>query len=268
MQSFLDHLVANQAAWRGGVFISALLALSLLEGLKPRRVIPRRKQRWVHHLFLGTANLLLLRLVLPGGLMAIAMIGQGGGLIGWLGLQGIWAILVSLLVLDFVVYAQHMGFHKISFLWPLHAPHHGDRALDVTSGLRFHPGEALVSAAIKGAAIFALGAPLASVIAFEIILTAASLFTHANWAMGRADTWLRWVIITPDIHRLHHSRLETEAQHNFGFFLSIWDRAFGNWKDSGQKSQTDMQLGLDDMPEDGLVATLTRPWQSWLPSQK
>ncbi len=264
MQGFFDHLVAHQAEWRGGVFLSALLVLSLLEMIKPRRVITGRRQRWANHLFLGAANLLLLRLVLPGGLMAIAIWGQGGGLINWLGLQGIWAILACLLILDFVVYAQHVGFHKIAFLWPLHAPHHGDRALDVSSGLRFHPGEALISAAIKGAAIFALGAPLASVIAFEIILSAASLFTHANWALGRTDAWLRWGLITPDIHRLHHSRIDSESQHNFGFFLSIWDRLFGSWKDYGQKTQTDMQLGLDDMPDDGLAATLRHPWYSWL----
>jgi sterol desaturase/sphingolipid hydroxylase (fatty acid hydroxylase superfamily) len=264
MAWFFDHLVTHHASWRSGIFVSALMALAVLEIIRPRRVITNRPQRWFNHLFLGAANIILLRIVLPGGLMAVAIFGHGDGLIGWLGISGWAAFFISLIALDFVVYAQHVGLHKVPFLWPLHAPHHGDRALDVSSGLRFHPGEALVSAAIKAAAILALGAPLAAVIAFEIILSAASLFTHANWALGRVDGWLRWAIVTPDMHRIHHSRVAHESHRNFGFFISLWDRLFNTWQAQPENGHQNMAIGLDDMPDDGLTATLNRPWRQWV----
>ncbi len=264
MDGFFDHLVANQASWRSGIFVSALMTLAVLELIRPRRQIVGRPQRWFNHLFLGTANIILLRLVLPGGLMAVAIFGQGGGLMGWFGISGWAAFFICLIALDLVVYGQHLALHKFAFLWPLHAPHHGDRALDVSSGLRFHPGEALFSAAVKAAAIVALGAPLAAVIAFEIILSAASLFTHANWALGRVDGWLRWLIVTPDMHRIHHSRLTPESHRNFGFFISLWDRLFNTWQAQPLNGHQKMAIGLDDMPDDGLTATLNRPWRQWL----
>jgi sterol desaturase/sphingolipid hydroxylase (fatty acid hydroxylase superfamily) len=253
-------LTTHQSVWRSGVFFSTLLVLAVLEALKPRRPITGRGQRWINHLSLGAANIILLRLVLPGGLMAIAINVEGGGLLGWLGLSPLLSFVLALLVLDLVIYAQHVMLHKIPFLWRLHAPHHGDRALDVSSGLRFHPAEALLSGAVKACAVVVLGAPLVAVIAFEILLSAASLFTHANWHLGKADRVLRLAIVTPDMHRIHHSRLDAETRHNFGFFISVWDRLFGTWQEAPTHGQQNMQLGLDDMPEHGLRATLIFPW--------
>ena len=254
-QSLSDH----QGIWRGAVFVTTLVILATLEILRPRRVITGRPQRWANHLFLGTVNIVLLRLVLPGGLMALALYGQGGGVLGWLGLGPLASFVLALILLDLLIYAQHVALHKIPALWLLHAPHHGDRALDVSSGLRFHPAEALLSGAVKALGVLALGAPLAAVIAFEILLSAASLFTHANWHLGRVDQWLRWMIVTPDMHRIHHSRLADETRHNFGFLISFWDRLFGTWQDQPQSGQTGMTLGLEEMPEDGLSATLVYP---------
>ena len=256
---FSHALSTNQGVWRSGVFVTTLIILAIFEILRPRRLIVGRGRRWAHHLFLGTLNIILLRLVLPGGLMTLAIYGQGGGLFGWLALNPWISFVLSLILLDLLIYTQHVVLHKIPALWILHAPHHGDRALDVSSGLRFHPAEALFSSGVKALGVLAFGAPLASVIAFEILLSAASLFTHANWHLGKVDRWLRWVIVTPDMHRIHHSRIADETRHNFGFLISFWDRLFGTWQDQPQSGQTDMRLGLEEMPEDGLRATLAYP---------
>jgi sterol desaturase/sphingolipid hydroxylase (fatty acid hydroxylase superfamily) len=264
---FAQSLNEHQGVWRSGVFVSALVVLATRESLRPRRPIAGRTRRWVNHLFLGTVNIVLLRLVLPGGLMALAVYGQGGGVLGWLALGPVASFVLALILLDLLIYTQHVVLHKIPALWILHAPHHGDRALDVSSGLRFHPAEALLSGGVKAIGVLALGAPLAAVIAFEILLSAASLFTHANWHLGRVDRWLRWVIVTPDMHRLHHSRLADETRHNFGFLISFWDRLFGTWQEQPQSGQTGMALGLEEMPEDGLRATLVYPL-AHLPNQR
>ena len=154
----------------------------------------------------------------------------GDGLLGLLALPYWLGFGLSLVLLDLTLYWQHRLFHRIDFLWALHGAHHGDRNLNVSSGLRFHPGEALVSFAIKAIAVMVLGVPVAAVILFEILLNGASLFNHANWSLGRADRWIEKLIVTPDMHRLHHSRLDDESRKNFGFFLSIWDRLFASYQ--------------------------------------
>jgi sterol desaturase/sphingolipid hydroxylase (fatty acid hydroxylase superfamily) len=151
--------------------------LAVFEIAFPRRFLGARLARWRTNFLLGGANMFLLRVILPGGLVALAYTGYGGGVFGWLELP-LWVeIFISLIILDFVIYAQHMALHHIPFLWPLHATHHAEQTLDVSSGLRFHPGEALVSLGVKAVAVLALGVHPAAVIIFEILLSSTSLFS-------------------------------------------------------------------------------------------
>lgn len=257
-------VITHEAALRGGVFVTLLVVFFILEHWRPRR----RQHVTAGHFFgnfaLGIINSAVLRLLMPGGLVALAVMAPeliGGGLMGALDVP-FWAALpVCIIMLDMVLYWQHQLFHKIDWLWALHGAHHGDRNLNVSSGLRFHPGEALVSFVIKAAAIMVLGAPVAAVIIFEVLLNGASLFNHANWSLGRVDRLLQHLIVTPDMHRLHHSRLDAESRKNFGFFLSCWDRLFASYQAEPASPHEDIALGLDAMPQDDLPATLAYPFR-------
>ena len=250
--------------WRPAIFIGILSLLLLAQ-----RVIPRRHDRAIAgrrfaNYALGAVNIIVLRVLAPGGLVAIAIFNMDGGLTGWLPFSFLVEALLCLLALDLTLYLQHRAFHKIPLLWRFHAPHHADRVLDVSSGLRFHPGEAIISFAVKAAAIIALGVHPAIVIMFEILLNAASLFNHADIRLGRADGWLQKLIVTPDMHRLHHSRRTDEALTNFGFFLSVWDRLFASYARTDNARQQSMPLGLDEQAESDLLASLKAPFR---PSQ-
>ena len=166
----IDFINQHEPVLRGLVFAASLGLLAVFEIAFPRRFLGARLARWRTNFLLGGANMFLLRVVLPGGLVALAYTGYGGGVFGWLELP-LWVeIFISLIILDFVIYAQHMALHHIPFLWPLHATHHAEQTLDVSSGLRFHPGEALVSLGVKAVAVLALGVHPAAVIIFEILL--------------------------------------------------------------------------------------------------
>ncbi len=244
---------------RMGAFFGLLLLFGLLERLRPRRRQHVGVRPFATSMAFGVLNAGLLRVVVPGGLVVIAFTYGHNGLMSYLTLP-LWVEFIACLVLlDLLLYWQHRLFHKVDWLWRLHSAHHGDRALNVSSAVRFHPGEALLSVLIKGAAIVALGAPVAAVILFEVLLNGAALFNHANWSLGRADAILRKLIVTPDMHRLHHSRDDAESRKNFGFFLSLWDSLFGSYKSDPAQPHETIALGIDDMPDDGFLATLTHP---------
>lgn len=256
-----SFIISHQAALRSGVFFGLLALFFVLERLSPRRRQNVSAAHFFGNLSLGVINAVLLRFLLPGGLVAVAFVGQGSGLMGALALPYWAAFGVCLVLLDLTLYWQHRLFHSVAFLWALHGAHHGDRNLNVSSGLRFHPGEALVSFVIKALAILLLGAPVAAVILFEVLLNGASLFNHANWSLGRFDRPLEKLIVTPDMHRLHHSRLDAETRKNFGFFLSVWDRLFASYQATPASPHRDIALGLEDMPRDDLTATLWHPFK-------
>jgi sterol desaturase/sphingolipid hydroxylase (fatty acid hydroxylase superfamily) len=155
------------------------------------------------------------------------------GLLSLAPLPPVVVLLLTLVLMDFAIWAQHVAFHRLPWLWRLHRVHHDDTALDLTTGVRFHPGEALVSLAWKGSAAFLLGAPAWAVIAFELLLTLASLWEHANLRLPRKlDSIVRLVLVTPPMHVVHHSDGPQDTEHNFGFFLSLWDRLFGTYRPS------------------------------------
>lgn len=261
MAAFETFLTTHEAALRMSGFFALLIVFFVLEQALPRRHQSVSAAHYAGNLTIGALNIVLLRLVIPGGLVGVALWGAGGGLMGALSLPPWLAFIVCLVLLDLTLYAQHRLFHKIDFLWRWHAPHHGDRDLNVASAVRFHPGEAVISMAVKAAAIWALGAPVAAVILFEVLLSGASLFNHANWSLGRGDAALRRLIVTPDMHRLHHLRAPHEALKNFGFFLSVWDRLFASYQDAAEAGHERLPLGLADAPDDGLRATLLQPFR-------
>lgn len=260
MAAFESFLLAHEGTLRGVAFFGLLIVFFILEQTLPRR---RQKVSAAHYgtnLLLGGLNIVLLRLIAPAGLVGIAIWQTDGGLLGALTLPLWLEFILCLVLLDLTLYAQHRLFHKVDFLWRWHAPHHGDRDLNVASGVRFHPGEALISFAVKAAAIAALGAPVAAVILFEVLLSGASLFNHANWNLGRGDVVLRKLIVTPDMHRLHHSRKPREALKNFGFFLSVWDRLFASYKHAPDTPHEDLPLGVEGVGDDAIGTTLLQPF--------
>lgn len=233
------------------IFALVILACLAAEYLRPRR---RRKyavmKRWPANFGVAALNSLMIYIALPLTALAAAVLAQRHEIGLFYATAAahipealIW--LICFLALDFSVYIQHVLFHKLGFLWPYHAMHHSDEDLDASSGIRFHPIEILISALYKGAVVIALGAPLGIVIAFEVILNAASIFTHSNLNIPpRLDKALRFIFITPDMHRIHHSVEYGEQNSNFGFCLSIWDRLCGTYTQNPQTPQESFPLGL------------------------
>ena len=248
-------------------FALVFAAVALWERLAPRRpqVVPRAA-RWPSNLGLAAVNAALVRLVFPVTAVSLAMAveSQGAGLLRALAMPVWLALPVAFVLLDLAIYLQHVLFHSVPLLWRLHRMHHADVEFDVSNGLRFHPLEMLLSMAIKLAVIAALGAPPAAVLAFELVLNAAAMFNHGNVALPTSwDRLLRWFIVTPDMHRVHHSSVPEEMHTNFGFNLPWWDRWFGTYRAQPRGGHVDMQLGLAmfrDAPWQRLHKLLQLPW--------
>lgn len=228
-------MIAHEGSIRLGVFLGVLLALLLLERLRPWRAAGRGlgARRWPHNLGLGLLGSLLVRAVVPAAAVGAAAWAEarGIGLFPALGLPGWAAVPLSVLLLDLLVYAQHRVTHAVPALWRLHRVHHADPELDATSALRFHPVEILLSMGLKMAAVVALGAPPVAVLAFEVLLNATAMFNHAAIRLPpRIEPWLRLVLVTPEMHRTHHSEVPAETDSCYGFCLPWWDRIFGSYR--------------------------------------
>jgi sterol desaturase/sphingolipid hydroxylase (fatty acid hydroxylase superfamily) len=252
----------NEPIIRIGAYTCALLAVGLAEIFWPRRTaqVPRRR-RWPGNLLIAALGALFVRALLPVGLVGLALgaAEHGLGLLNRISLPAGTAIVGSIVVLDLVVYAQHVAFHKVSLLWRVHRMHHTDLHVDVTTGVRFHPLELALSAVLKGAAVVLLGAPAAAVLVFEVLLNATAMFNHGNLRLpGSLDRWLRALIVTPDMHRVHHSADKVETDSNFGFNLPWWDRLFGTYRAVPALGHDGMQIGLAEFraPEDSRLDRL------------
>lgn len=221
----------QESTIRLAAFLGVLTVMAIWELAAPhRRAEVPRLIRWANNLALVAVDTALLRLVFPvlATGAAIWAASQGVGLFNWLDAPLWLALPLAVLALDFAIWGQHVVMHKVPALWRLHRMHHADPAMDVTTALRFHPLEILVSMAIKIVLVMALGAPALAVLVFEVILNATALFTHSNVALPPAlERVLRRVIVTPEMHRIHHSERRNETDSNYGFALSIWDHAFG-----------------------------------------
>ncbi len=241
---------SEEAVLRLTVFIGVFAVLAAAEVLWPRRALAFGRSRWLANVGLSALNTGLLRLsflLVPalGVLAAIYGEGKGWGLLPAAGISGPLAAVVGFLLLDLTIYVQHVAFHFVPALWRLHRVHHADPDIDVSTGIRFHPIEILISQVWKIVVVLVVGVPAAAVVVFEIALNATSMFSHANLRLpAAADAVLRWVIVTPDVHRIHHSTVMQETNSNFGFNLSLWDRLFGTYRRKPAGEQTTMPIGL------------------------
>ena len=234
---------------RLAAFFGVFAVLAVWEALAPRRVRRQtRGRRWSINLGLSVLNTLVLRIVFPVAAVGAALLAAEGGfgLFNQLAAPGWLAIVTSIIVLDLAVYGQHRLSHAVPWLWRVHRLHHIDLDVDVTTAGRFHPVEMVLSMLWKIAVVVALGAPAEAVLVFEIVLNAAAMFSHARIAMPAAlDGLLRRVLVTPDMHRIHHSIHRDETDSNYGFLLSTWDRLFGSYRARPREPLETMTLGVE-----------------------
>ncbi len=257
MYEFIEQY---EAMLRLGFFLGILLLMALWEFLQPfRKTVFPKPARWLNNLSLVVLNTLVLRFVFPAAAVGMALLAQERGW-GFLSLFDwpLWLLVpVSVVILDFMIWLQHVTVHAIPVLWRLHRVHHADRDFDVTTGLRFHPLEILLSMCIKFVVIAALGPPVVAVIIFEIILNGMAMFNHGNVRLPQPlDKLLRLLLVTPDMHRVHHSVLDHETNSNFGFNLSVWDRLFGTYIAQPDAGQENMQIGIHGFSDRVQVARL------------
>jgi sterol desaturase/sphingolipid hydroxylase (fatty acid hydroxylase superfamily) len=263
-----------ELAARLAVAAAVFAVMALWEVVAPRRPWSAgRLARWPHNLGIVVIDALAVRILIPTAAVGAALIaaGNGWGLFHVVGLRLSVASLLGFLALDLAIYVQHVAFHKVPLLWRLHRMHHADVDIDVSTGLRFHPIEILISMLIKIAVVIALGIPPVAVFAFEVVLNATSLFNHANVRMPSwLDRAVRLVVVTPDMHRVHHSILARETDSNFGFNLPWWDRLFGTYRAAPEAGHDGMTIGLPtfrDRAELRLDRLITQPFRGGVADQ-
>jgi sterol desaturase/sphingolipid hydroxylase (fatty acid hydroxylase superfamily) len=247
--------LTDERAIRLGAFLAIFIVAALLETLAPRRALTTSKaRRWISNLTIVAMNPLIVALLIPIPPTGLAMMAseQNWGLLNhpaipyWLKVAG------GVVILDLAIYIQHVLFHAVPALWRLHMMHHADLDFDLTTGLRFHPIEIVLSIGIKLSVVAALVVPPAAVLIFEVVLNGAALFNHSNIHIPQGiDRILRLLIVTPDMHRVHHSVIISETNSNFGFNLPWWDRFFGTYKDQPAKGHTGMTIGLSQFRDPG-----------------
>jgi sterol desaturase/sphingolipid hydroxylase (fatty acid hydroxylase superfamily) len=258
--------VSSEMAIRLGSFFAILVLVAIWELLAPRRTLTTPKTvRWSSNLGITFLNLMVVRLVFPILAVGIALVAQekGWGLLNSFDPPYWLVVVIGVVVLDLVIYLQHVMFHAVPVLWRLHMMHHADLDFDVTTGLRFHPIEIILSMGIKLAAVVVFGPPALAVLIFEVLLNATAMFNHGNIRLpSRIDRRLRLLVVTPDMHRVHHSVVIREANSNFGFNLPWWDRLLGTYRDQPTRGHEGMTIGLSQFRD---AKHLTLPWMLALP---
>jgi sterol desaturase/sphingolipid hydroxylase (fatty acid hydroxylase superfamily) len=251
----LEALLDAEPSLRLSAFASVLVAMATWELVAPRRVSTQtRSQRWPGNLGMLVVNTMLLRIVFPGVAVGSALLveARGWGLLTLSPMPDWLKFLAAMLVLDLVIYLQHVLFHAVPALWRLHRVHHTDLDFDVTTGVRFHPAEILLSMLIKCTVIAAFGPPVAAVLLFEVLLNVTSMFNHGNVRIPEAlDRVLRCLVVTPDMHRVHHSIVRNETNSNYGFNFPWWDRWFGTYCGQPAAGHTNMTIGIEQFRENG-----------------
>jgi sterol desaturase/sphingolipid hydroxylase (fatty acid hydroxylase superfamily) len=263
-----DFLLTNEPLIRLIAFAGIFAAMAAWEILAPRRDQNlARGTRWPSNIGIVVLDTVLVRLVFPITAVGLALVAEarGWGLFHTLELL-LWAsVALAVMALDLAIYLQHVLFHAVPALWRLHRMHHADLEFDVTTGARFHPIEILLSMGIKLGVVAALGVPAVAVLLFEVLLNATSMFNHSNVRMPAwLDRVLRWIVVTPDMHRVHHSIVARETNSNFGFNLPWWDRLFGTYRDQPAGGHETMTIGIEqfrDPAEQRLDRMLTQPFR-------
>lgn len=245
---------------RMGAFAAIFVAMTAWELFAPARGQSQpRRRRWTSNLALAALNIAAVRLLFPAAAIGIAVAAeaQGAGVLRLWAIPSWVAVIAGVALLDLAIYLQHLLFHAVPALWRLHRVHHADPDFDVTTGLRFHPVEILLSMLIKTVAIFAFGPPVLAVLIFEVVLNAAAVFNHANVRLpARAEPIVRWLLVTPDMHRVHHSKDARETNSNYGFNLSIWDRLFGTYRAQPLLGHQGMRIGVSGLENPKLSVRL------------
>ncbi len=257
-----------EALIRLSAFVGVLLLMMIWEYALPRRTLGyQRIQRWPINFTLSILGMLLIRFTVGGVayLSAMSATTEQVGLLNQFPLPTWLSIMLTLLALDLAIYGQHIASHRWKWLWRFHKVHHTDLDFDVTTGIRFHPLEIVISMCYKVVAIYIIGASPVAVIAFEVILSTTALFNHGNVFIPiKVDRWLRLGIVTPDMHRVHHSTTQRETDSNFGFSISIWDRLFATYIDQPALGHDKMVIGLAQYqytPEVGIKQLLMMPFR-------
>ncbi|MGC8536358.1 MAG: sterol desaturase family protein [Rhizomicrobium sp.] len=262
------YLIAHMPAVRLIIFLGLLAGVAGWEMIAPRRRrMLSRKRRWPHNLGISVVNTLSLRVLLPAAAVGFAAWAEqkGWGLFNTMPLPLWLVVILSITLLDLTVYLQHVMFHALPLLWRVHRVHHTDMDFDVTTALRFHPVEIILSMMVKLAAIAILGAPAIAVLFFEIILNATAMFNHANASLPAAiEPIVRLLVVTPDFHRVHHSVIRAETNSNFGFNAPWWDWIFGTYRAQPSAGHATMRIGLEefrDPAQERLDRLLLQPWR-------
>ncbi|MEM9146292.1 MAG: sterol desaturase family protein [Pseudomonadota bacterium] len=254
---------------RLSIFFGLFAAVALWEWQRPRRALAAPKgARWATNWGVSLLDAVMVKLVFGAAAVGAALDAEAGGIglfhsLAWPPLlEGV----LVFVVLDLAIWFQHWLSHRLPVLWRLHKVHHSDRDMDVTTAIRFHPVEIALSMVFKIGLVYALGAPAWAVVAFEVVLNGSAMFNHGNVRLPtRLDRWLRLVIVTPDMHRVHHSVIRAEHDTNFGFNLSLWDRIFGTYTAQPARGHAAMQVGLTDHQD---LAPTRLLWTLWLPFRR
>lgn len=268
----MTYLGLSEGVFRFSIFAAIFLIMTALEVWLPRRKRRfSRTQRWTTNFGVMISDYVAVAAVtfvipITATLAAIWAETSGWGVLNLFGWPVWLKWLVAFLVLDFVIWGQHLITHKIPVLWRLHRVHHSDEDLDVTSAVRFHPLEIVFSIFVKSLAVVLLGAPAVVVVLFEAVVNGTAVFNHANYRLPLSvDKWVRYLLVTPDMHRVHHSIIHRETDSNYGFALSIWDRIFGTYNDQPEKGHEGMTIGLEEWQDDAptkLGWTLALPFRN------
>lgn len=260
-------LLDNEISVRLSFFFGTFALIAGWEILAPRRALAVPKlTRWLNNLGLVFLNSVVLRLIFPVAAVGLAATAsaKGWGLLNNYDIPFTLSVIIAVIAMDFVIYLQHVLVHAVPGLWRLHRVHHADLDYDVTTGARFHTFEIILSMLIKFATIVVLGPPVVAVIIFEVVLNASAMFNHGNIGLPPAiDRILRWLLVTPDMHRVHHSVEEDETNSNFGFCLTWWDRLFGTYREQPRAGHEHMTIGIEELRDPKQVDRL--PGMLWLP---
>jgi sterol desaturase/sphingolipid hydroxylase (fatty acid hydroxylase superfamily) len=264
----LSDQFRSETAIRLIAAVMVFAAIALAEGAMPRRDRSfSRRARWPANLAIVVINNFTVRILLPITAIGAALVAEqrGSGLLNRIPLPGAIALVMAVIALDLAIYLQHRVFHAVPVLWRIHRMHHADLDFDVTTGLRFHPLEIVISMLIKIGIVLAIGASAMAVLAFEVLLNATSMFNHGNVGIPEeTDRWLRWILVTPDMHRVHHSIVRAETNSNFGFNLPWWDYLMRTYRAQPAAGHFGMTIGIDQFrssEELNLMPLLTQPFR-------
>lgn len=257
----LEELVLqHESLLRLGSFCVVFVVMAAWETFRPRRqLMLGRLQRWGHNLGLFLINTLVVRILFPAAAVGFALsaLSFNFGLFNWLDWPYWLEVLLAVLLLDLAIYAQHLAMHHVPILWRLHRVHHADLDIDLTTGSRFHTVEILLSMLIKWGVILLLGPAVLAVLIFEILLNGMAVFNHSNVSLPKSlDRVVRYLLVTPDMHRVHHSIERAETDSNFGFNLSLWDRLFRTYRDQPRMGHDDMVIGISEFRDPAQVDRL------------